>query len=163
MLVVREGGRRGGEVGVRRRFEKSGGYIEEVDFYYVCVCVVGVYVHLLEQDIWWTNVISCFSCRGITKLKGPLIVLSRKKKVFVQGRDLLPNFFSPPFIFHFSFFFGSLSMLHKEDQSPQSFHSPTTYVVTTITKFYSNEELEFLNKINPTSFSKLLLGNPLRS
>lgn len=53
MLAVREGGRRGGELGVRRRFEKSGVYVEEVDFSYVCMCVCGgVSVHLLEQDIY---------------------------------------------------------------------------------------------------------------
>lgn len=39
-MVVREGEHRGGEVGVRRRFEeKAGSVCEEADFY-LCVCVV---------------------------------------------------------------------------------------------------------------------------
>lgn len=58
-MVVREGEHRGGEVGVRRRFEeKAGSVCEEADFY-VCVCFFAC-VYWNEDIYGGTNLISCF-------------------------------------------------------------------------------------------------------
>ena len=142
--MVRGGERSGGEVGVRRRFEKSGMCVEmKRIFYYVCLC--GVYVHLLERDISsGRNVIkSCFSRRGITKLKGHLLYYHEKIKDSRERSS--SSLFFPSFIFHFFFIFIFFVAIH----AIYTYMERRSITITLIISFHQqpsstqNEKFEF--------------------
>lgn len=110
MLVVRGGERSGGEAGVRRRFEKSGMCVEMKRIFIMCVyvCAGGCLCAFIgTRHIWWTNVItSCFSRRGIAKLRGHSLYYHEKNKDSRERSFSSPFFFSSSFFFFFFFFLG---------------------------------------------------------